>query len=57
MARYIGPKTKISRKLGLSIYKDDKYFEKKSYPPGQHGLMKKRMKKTICFTAFRETKD
>ncbi|MAZ00729.1 MAG: 30S ribosomal protein S4 [Flavobacteriales bacterium] len=46
MARYIGPKTKISRKLGLSIYKDDKYFEKKSYPPGQHGLMKKRMKKT-----------
>ena len=46
MARYIGPKTKISRKLGLSIYKDDKYFEKKSYPPGQHVLMKKRMKKT-----------
>ena len=46
MARYIGPKTKISRKLGLSIYNDDKYFEKKSHPPGQHGLMKKRMKKT-----------
>jgi small subunit ribosomal protein S4 len=44
MARYIGPKTKISRKFGESLYGVDKYFEKKNYPPGQHGLNKRRKK-------------
>ena len=44
MARYIGPKTKIARKFGEPIYGADRYFEKKSYPPGQHGLAKKRKK-------------
>jgi small subunit ribosomal protein S4 len=44
MARYIGPKTKISRKFGESLYGADKYFEKKNYPPGQHGLNKRRKK-------------
>lgn len=42
MARYIGPKTKISRKFGQSVYKDDKHFEKRRYPPGQHGPNKRR---------------
>lgn len=42
MARYIGPKTKISRKFGQSIYKEDKYFERRKYPPGQHGSSKRR---------------
>ena len=44
MARYTGPKTKIARKFGEPIYGPDKYFEKKNYPPGQHGLAKKRKK-------------
>ena len=44
MARYIGPKTKIARKFGEAIYGSDRYFEKKNYPPGQHGL--NRRKKT-----------
>lgn len=44
MARYIGPKTKIARKFGEPIYGVDRYFEKKNYPPGQHGLAKKRKK-------------
>ena len=44
MARYIGPKTKISRKFAEPIYGADKYYEKKSYPPGQHGLNKRRKK-------------
>jgi small subunit ribosomal protein S4 len=44
MARYTGPKTKIARKFGEPIYGADKYFEKKNYPPGQHGLAKKRKK-------------
>ena len=44
MARYTGPKTKIARKFGEPVYGPDKYFEKKNYPPGQHGLAKKRKK-------------
>ena len=44
MARYTGPTTKIARKFGEPIYGPDKYFEKKNYPPGQHGLAKKRKK-------------
>jgi small subunit ribosomal protein S4 len=42
MARYIGPKTKIARKFGESIYGPDKYFERKNYPPGQHGNTRRR---------------
>ena len=44
MARYTGPKTKISRRFGESLYGADKNFEKKNYPPGQHGLNKRRKK-------------
>ncbi len=42
MARYIGPKTRIARKFGDSIYGPDRYFEKKKYPPGQHGSNRRR---------------
>ncbi|MFN8310833.1 MAG: 30S ribosomal protein S4 [Chitinophagales bacterium] len=42
MARYIGPTTKIARKFGEAIYGADKYFDKRNYAPGQHGLSKKR---------------
>ncbi len=44
MGRYIGPKTKIARKFGEPIFGSDKYFEKKNFPPGQHGLNRKRKK-------------
>src|SRR6056297_682424 len=44
MARYRGPKTKIARKVGAPIFGPDKYFEKKNYPPGLHGMTKKRRK-------------
>jgi small subunit ribosomal protein S4 len=44
MARYTGPKTKIARKFGEAIFGTDKTFEKKNYPPGMHGLAKKRKK-------------
>ena len=46
MARYTGPKTKIARKFGEAIFGEDKAFEKRYYPPGQHGLAKKRGKKS-----------
>ncbi len=37
MARYTGPKTKISRKFGEPIFGASKALQKKNYPPGQHG--------------------
>jgi small subunit ribosomal protein S4 len=46
MARYTGPKTKIARKFGETIFGDDKSFEKKNYPPGQHGNNRRRGKKS-----------
>lgn len=46
MARYTGPKTKIARKFGQAIFGDDKAFEKRNYPPGQHGANKRRGKKS-----------
>jgi len=42
MARYLGPSTKIARKFGEAIYGPDKYFERKNYPPGQHGNTRRR---------------
>ena len=46
MARYTGPKTKIARKFGEPIFGDDKSFEKRNYPPGQHGNTRRRGKKS-----------
>jgi small subunit ribosomal protein S4 len=42
MARYIGPTTKKSRSFGESIFGFDKSFERRKYPPGQHGLTRKK---------------
>lgn len=44
MARYTGPTTKIARKFGEPIFGPDRAFEKKNYPPGMHGVNKKRKK-------------
>lgn len=44
MARYTGPKSRIARKFGEAIYGEDKVLSKKNYPPGQHGV--NRRKKT-----------
>ena len=46
MARYTGPKTKISRKFGEPLFGEDRTLEKKNYPPGQHGNAKRRGKKS-----------
>ena len=46
MARYTGPTSKIARKFGEAIFGDDKSFEKKNYPPGQHGNARRRGKKS-----------
>ena len=44
MARYTGPKSKISRKYGEPIFGDTKALEKKPHPPGQHGRGRRRKK-------------
>jgi small subunit ribosomal protein S4 len=46
MARYIGPKTRIARKFKDPIYGPDRVYEKKNYPPGQHGPSKRRRKQS-----------
>ncbi|OJW73409.1 MAG: 30S ribosomal protein S4 [Candidatus Amoebophilus sp. 36-38] len=42
MARYIGPKSKISRRFNEPIFGPSKALQKKSYPPGQHGRVRKK---------------
>jgi small subunit ribosomal protein S4 len=46
MARYRGPKSKIARKFGEPIFGPDKALERRNYPPGQHGLSRRRGKKS-----------
>ncbi len=46
MARYTGPKTKKARKFNEPIFGFDKSFERRKYPPGQHGPNKRRRQKS-----------
>jgi len=45
MARYTGPKVKISRRLGVNVFENEKgrkALEKRPYPPGEHGRSRRR---------------
>lgn len=42
MARYTGPTTKKARSFGEPIFGFDKAFERRKYPPGQHGQSRKK---------------
>src|SRR3546814_104139 len=45
MARYTGPKVKISRRLGVNIFENEKgrkALDKRPYPPGEHGRSRRR---------------
>ena len=46
MARYRGPSTKIARKFREPIFGPDKSYERKPYPPGQHGNARRRGKQS-----------
>ena len=46
MARYTGPKTKMARRFGDPIFGPDRSFEKRKYPPGQHGPSRRRKQKS-----------
>ncbi len=54
MARYTGPTTRIARKFGEAIFGYDKHFEKRKYPPGQHGPSKRRKQSTEYSTQLME---
>lgn len=54
MARYIGPKSRIARKFGDPIYGPDKHLDRKNFPPGQHGINKKRKKTSEYGLQLRE---
>ena len=46
MARYTGPRSKKSRAFGEAIFGVDKSFDKKKYPPGQHGNSRRRKQRS-----------
>jgi small subunit ribosomal protein S4 len=46
MARYTGPTSKIARRFRDPIFGPDKAYERKNYPPGQHGPNKRRGKQS-----------
>jgi small subunit ribosomal protein S4 len=54
MARYTGPRSRIARKFGEPIYGPDKHLERKNFPPGQHGVTKKRKKTSEYGIQLRE---
>jgi len=44
MARYTGPRVRISRRLGTPVFGASKYLDRRSYPPGVHGPKSARRK-------------
>ena len=42
MARYTGPRTRISRRFGTPIFGPSKYLERRNYGPGVHGPKSRR---------------
>ena len=42
MARYTGPRLRISRRFNTAIFGPSKYLDRKDYPPGQHGQSRRR---------------
>ena len=54
MARYTGPKAKISRRFGVPIFGPAKAMERKNYPPGMHGPKGSRRKQSDYAIALAE---
>ena len=46
MARYTGPRDKVSRRFGVALFGSTKALEKRPFPPGQHGMRAGRKKKS-----------
>src|SRR3954466_6563351 len=54
MARYTGPRTKVSRRYGVPIFGPAKALERKNYPPGMHGPKGSRRKQSDYAIALGE---
>lgn len=54
MARYTGPRTKISRRFGVPLFGSNKSLERRNFPPGQHGVRAGRKKKSEYAVALGE---
>src|SRR6202012_2409135 len=54
MARYTGPKSKISRRYGIALFGPSKALERKNYPPGMHGPKGSRRKQSEYAIALAE---
>jgi len=54
MARYTGPRAKISRRFGVSLFGPSKAVERRNFPPGQHGVRAGRKKKSEYSVALGE---
>ncbi|MEI6655863.1 MAG: 30S ribosomal protein S4 [Verrucomicrobiota bacterium] len=54
MARYTGPRTKISRRFGVALFGSSKALERRNFPPGQHGVRAGRKKKSEYSVALGE---
>ena len=55
MARYTGPRVRVSRRIGLNVFenkKGDKALQDRPYPPGENG--RKRMRETDYGTQLKE---
>ena len=42
MARYTGPRVRLSRRFNTPLFGSSKYLDRKPYPPGQHGQSRRR---------------
>ena len=54
MARYTGPRAKISRRFGVSLFGPSKALDRRNFPPGQHGVRAGRKKKSVYSVALGE---
>ncbi|MEN9990364.1 MAG: ribosomal protein [Verrucomicrobiota bacterium] len=54
MARYTGPRTRISRRFGVPLFGSNKSLERRNFPPGQHGIRAGRKKKSEYAVALGE---
>lgn len=54
MARYTGPRTKISRRFGVPLFGTNKSLENRAYPPGMHGMRQMRRKRSDYAQALAE---
>ena len=56
MARYTGPKVRISRRFNEPILGENKALQKKNYAPGQHGRGKKRKQSEYATQLYEKQK-